>query len=33
MTMRTPLWAGLVAASVSVFMNWVLIGNAGAHWA
>lgn len=27
---RTPLWAGLVAASVNVFMNWVLIyGNLG----
>ena len=22
---RTPLWAGLVGASVNVFMNWVLI--------
>ncbi len=28
---RTPLWAGLVAASVNVAMNWVLIyGNLGA---
>ena len=29
--MRTPLWAGIVAASVNVVMNWVLIyGNLGA---
>lgn len=28
---RTPLWAGVVAASVNVFLNWVLIyGNLGA---
>jgi len=28
---RTPLWAGLVAAAVNVVMNWVLIyGNLGA---